>query len=62
MLSMELIKKQSKATYKSTRSGKECHYYNYFLQFDNGKRVQITVRFKEDLRVLDMVAKYEGNK
>lgn len=59
---MELIKRQSKATYTSTKSGKECHYYNYFLQLDNGKRVQIVARFKEDVRVFDTIAKYEGNK
>lgn len=57
---MRLIKRQSKATYVSKRSGKECHYYNYFIEFDNKKRVQINANFKEDVRVLDVMAIFEG--
>lgn len=56
---MKLIKKQSKQTY--TNKNKETkHYYNYFLQFDNGKRVQVKPAFKDDTRTLDAVAEYES--
>lgn len=56
---MKIIKKQSKQTFKSTKTGKEKHFYNYFLQFDNGKRVQIKCAFKDDLQLLDFAAEYE---
>lgn len=57
---MRLIKRQSKGTYVSKKSGKKCHYYNYFIEFDNKKRVQINANFKEDVRVLDVMAVFEG--
>lgn len=56
---MKLLKKQSKQTYKNDK-GKECHYYNYFLVLENGKRIQVKPAFKQDTRALDCVAEYEG--
>lgn len=55
---MELIKKQSKQTYVD-ENNKTHHYHNYFLQCDNGKRIQIKPVFKDDKRCLDFIAKYE---
>lgn len=55
---MNLIKKQSKQTYKN-KEGETKHYYNYFLQLDNGKRVQVKPAFKEDTRTLDAIANLE---
>lgn len=55
---MRLIKKQSKQLYKN-KEGEEKHYYNYFLQFENGKRVQVKPAFKEDTRTFDAVAELE---
>ena len=56
---MKIIKKQSKQTYKSKKSGNECHYYNYWLQLDNGKRIQIKCAFTDDIKVLDTISEYE---
>lgn len=56
---MKLVKKQSKQTYKN-KEGKEKHYYNYFVELDNGKRVQIKPAFRDDTRTLDAVSEYEG--
>lgn len=56
---MRIIKKQSAQTYKSKKSGKEAHYYNYFLEFDNGKRIQIKTAFADDVKLLDLVSVYE---
>lgn len=55
---MKLIKKQSKQTYKN-KEGESKHYYNYFLQLENGKRVQIKPAFVDDSRTLDAVAELE---
>lgn len=55
---MKLIKKQSKQTYKN-KEGKTAHYYNYFLQLENGKRVQVKPAFKDDTRTLDAIAELE---
>lgn len=56
---MRLIKRQSKQTYVSKQNGKEYHYYNYFLELENGKRVQVRVSFARDIAILDAVAVYE---
>lgn len=56
---MKLLKKKSKQTYKN-KAGKESHYYNYFLELDNGKRIQIKPAFKDDNKALDTIAVYEG--
>lgn len=57
-ISMKLIKKQSDKTYKS-KSGKECHYYNYYLVTDNNTYIQVKASFplKDNVK-LDMVAEY----
>lgn len=56
---MRLIKRQSKQTY--TNKNKETkHYYNYFLELDNGKRIQIKPSFVDDKRTLDAVAEFES--
>ena len=56
---MRIIKKQSAQTYKSKKSGKDAHFYNYFLEFENGKRIQIKTAFKDDVKLLDLVSVYE---
>lgn len=56
---MRFIKKKSKQTYTSSKSGKECHYYNYFIESDNGKRIQIKAAYQDDMKLLDMIAVYE---
>lgn len=56
---MKLIKKQSKGMYKN-KEGKEVHYYNFFLETENKKRIQIKPAFKADARALDVLAEYEG--
>lgn len=55
---MKVVKKQSKKTYKA-KDGKERHYYNYFLQLENGKRIQIKCSFDKDYIALDTVCEYE---
>lgn len=57
-MQVQLIKKQSKETYKD-KNGNEKHYYNFFVQSENGKRIQIKCCFKEDIARLDMLATYE---
>lgn len=54
---MKVIKKQSKETYKN-KNDKECHYYHYYLELENGKRIQIKPAFKEDYKSLDLVSNY----
>lgn len=54
---MEVIKVQSSKTYKN-KEGKELHYYNFYLQFDNGKRIAIRCVNVDDIKRLDMVAEY----
>lgn len=56
---MRLIKKQSKQTYVSDKTGKERHFYNFFIEADNGKRIQIKTVFADDVKALDMLAVYE---
>lgn len=53
-----IIKRQAKKTYKN-KDGKERHFYNYYVQLENGKRVQVKCAFDDDYRVLDAIAKYE---
>lgn len=51
---MKLIKTKSKQTYKN-KDGKDCHYYNFALQLDNGKRIAIKPSFSRDYVVLNAV-------
>lgn len=55
---IRLVKKQSKQTYKD-KEGNEKHYYNFFVESENGKRVQVKPAFKQDTGKLDMIAEYE---
>lgn len=55
-----LVKKQSKDTYKN-KSGKDCHFYNYYLKNQNGRLLQIRCCY-DDYDKLDLLAVYEGNK
>lgn len=55
----ELIKKQSKETYKG-KDGKEHHYYNLYLVLESGKYIQIKPAFDNDKALLNAVAKYVG--
>lgn len=57
---MKLVKKQSKKTYLN-KDKKEVHYYNFFIETDNKKRIQIKPAFEQDARALDVLAEYEGN-
>ena len=43
---MKLIKVQAKKTYVG-KDGKEHHYYNYFVEMANGKRIQIKCAYAE---------------
>lgn len=52
---MKILKIKSKQTYKN-KEGKECHYYNYAIQLENGKRVQIKPSFSRDYLVLDTIS------
>lgn len=56
---MRVIKKKAKATYKN-KDGKERHYYNYYLEFDNGCRVAIRTFDVADLKKLDAICVFEG--
>lgn len=58
MSQVKLVKRQSKQTY-TTKEGKTAHYYNFFLELENGKRVQVKPAFKDDARTLDAVAELE---
>ena len=59
MLSVKIIKKQSKKTFINQKTKKENHYYNYFMQLENGKRICICCKFKEDYRALDLFSEFE---
>lgn len=52
-----LIKRQSSKTYTNS-NGVEKHYYNFFLEFENGKIVQIKPAFVQDTRVLDFFSEF----
>ena len=54
---MLVLKVKSKNTYTG-KDGREHHYYNYYLQCDNGKRLQIKPVYDQDFARLDMVASY----
>ena len=60
---MKVIKKQAKSTYEvvdeKTKEKKVRHYYNYYLQCDNGKRILIKCVNKDDNKRLDMISEYE---
>lgn len=56
---MKIVKRQSKGTYKSKVNGKEYHYYNYYLELENGKRIQVKCAFDKDYVALDTVCVYE---
>lgn len=53
-----IVKRQSKKTYKN-KDGKERHFYNYYVQLENGKRIQVKPAFDKDYVVLDSVCQYE---
>lgn len=55
---IKIIKRQSKKTYKNDK-GKERHFYNYFIQLENGKRIQVKAAFDKDYVVLDAICEYE---
>ena len=57
-IKMKIIKKKSEKTY-TNKKGKECHYYNYYIELDNGKRIQVKASFVDETKLLDMVAIYE---
>lgn len=57
---MRVIKVKSKKTYTNKETKKEFHYYNYYLECDNGKRILIRAVLDDDKARLDMVATYVG--
>lgn len=58
---MKIIKRKSKNTYVNEKKETR-HYYNYFIEFDNGKRIMFKPINNDDYRRLDMVAEYERTK
>ena len=56
---MKIVKTKSKQTFKN-KEGKEKHYYNYWLQLENGTRIQIKCAFKTDNPKLDVISEYVG--
>lgn len=56
---MRLVKRQSKNTYVNDKTKKTCHFYNYYIECDNGKRIGVKPISSEDYKCLDMVADYE---
>lgn len=56
---LDLVKKQSKDTYKN-KLGKDCHYYNYFISNGNNKWLQIKCAYSKDYDRIDMIACYIG--
>lgn len=55
---MKLIKKLAKNTYEGSDK-KQHHFVNYYLEFDNGKRVLVKAVVKEDYKLFDAIAIYE---
>ena len=55
---MELVKRQSKKTYKN-KDGKEVHYYNFVLVFDKGQEIYIKPCFDKDYNTLNFMSNYE---
>lgn len=55
---MKLIKRLSAKTYKG-QDGKNHHYVNYFLEFENGKRVIVKAVNVDDYKMFDAVAIFE---
>lgn len=51
---MKIIKIKSKNTYKN-KHGKECHYYNFAIQLENGKRIAIKPAFDRDYLALNVI-------
>lgn len=56
---MKVIKVKSKKTYTGADK-KEHHYYNYYLECENGKRIGIKCVDSSDYARLDMIAVYVG--
>lgn len=56
---LKVIKVQSKKTYKD-KKGVEHHYYNFYLESANGKRIAIRCVNNADFARLDMIAIYVG--
>lgn len=54
---MQILKIRSKKTYTGS-DGKEHNYYNYYLELDNGNRIQIKAAYKDDYAKLDTIAQY----
>ena len=54
----QIIKRQSKQTFKSKKDNKEKHYYNFYLITSNKKSIQIKVFNQDDIRVLDALSDY----
>lgn len=55
-----IIKRKAKGTYEDTKNKKIRHYYNFYLQFENGVRIQVRGNDKQSRIVLDDLSKYEG--
>lgn len=54
----QIIKRQSKSTFKSKKDNKEKHYYNFYLITSNKKSIQIKAFNQDDIRVLDALSDY----
>ena len=56
----ELLKLNLRKLILIRKLKKEFHYYNYYLECDNGKRILIRAVLDDDKARLDMVATYVG--
>lgn len=54
----QVIKRQSKQTFKSNKDGKDKHYYNFYIITSSKKSIQIKVANTDDIRVLDAISDY----
>lgn len=55
---MKVLKVKSSKTYTS-KSGSECHYYNYYLILDNNSSIQIKCAYQDGYAKLDAIAEYK---
>ena len=55
---LRIIKKQSKAEFKSKKDNKTKHYYNFYLVTESNKSIQIKCLNNEDIRILDCISEY----
>lgn len=55
---VQIIKRQSKSTFKSKKDNKEKHFYNFYIITASKKSIQIKCLNNDDIRVLDAISDY----